>query len=80
MIDDTMHMTIEKMTTQPFETPEPADGVELGGPIEIVSVPNEPFTDRWCCLMCRTAERICDFHQSMEADGYKPPKSFARLL
>jgi len=40
----------------------------------------EPFDDRWKCLMCRTAERICDFHQSMEADGYKPPLNFSNLL
>jgi len=41
---------------------------------------DKPFDDRWCCLMCRTAGRICDFHKSMEADGYTPPKSFARLM
>jgi len=75
-----MQLTNAKIDRQPFEVPEAPEGVELGGPIEIVSVPLEPFTDRWCCLMCRTADRICDFHQSMEADGYEPPKSFARLL
>lgn len=36
----------------------------------------QQFDDRWCCQMCRTAEAICDFHQSMEQDGYKPPQSF----
>ena len=40
----------------------------------------EEFDDRWCCQMCRNVEHICEFHQSMEADGYKPPKSFAGLL
>lgn len=60
------------------------DTIVFGAPIEVsdvhIEINPEPFTDRWCCLMCRTAERICDFHQSMEADGYEPPKSFARLL
>lgn len=75
-------ITLEKvkMTTEPFELPQPPEGVDLGGPIEIVTGAIEPFTDRWCCLMCRTANDICEFHQSMEADGYKPPLSFSRLL
>jgi len=45
-----------------------------------IDIDPEPFDDRWKCLMCRTAERICDFHQSMEADGYKPPLNFSSLL
>lgn len=65
-----------KVTTEAFEVPDAPEGVELGGNIEIKHV----FADPWCCLMCRTAGKICEFHTSMEADGYKPPKSFAGLL
>ena len=68
------------MTTKPFEVPESPEGIELGGSAEIITGLIEQFDDRWCCNMCRTAERICDFHQSMEDDGYKPPKSFSNLL
>lgn len=68
------------MTTEDFTPPEPIEGVELGGPIEIVTGVIEPFNDRWCCLMCRTAGDICEFHQSMEADGYKPPLNFSKLM
>lgn len=75
-----MQLTDATISREPFEVPEPPEGVELGGPIEMVSVPLEQFDDRWKCLMCRTAERICDFHQSMEADGYKPPLNFSNLL
>lgn len=39
-----------------------------------------PFHDPWCCLMCRNKGMMCIFHQRMELDGYKPPKSFAGLL
>jgi len=48
--------------------------------IEAPTVEQEVFDDRWCCAMCRDAERICDFHQSMEDDGYKPPLNFSNLL
>ena len=72
MIDEATHMEITKITTEPFIPPTPPEGVEL------VTAP--VFDDRWCCNMCRTVERICDFHQSMEDDGYKPPKSFSGLL
>lgn len=40
----------------------------------------EKFDDHWFCQMCRTAERTCAFHLTMEADGYEPPKSFAGLI
>ena len=71
-----MILSSVKITTAPFNPPTALDGVELGGPAEIIA----PFDDRWCCAMCRDVQRICEFHQSMEADGYKPPKSFASLL
>jgi len=46
------------------------DTVVFGAPIEItdvkIEITPEPFDDRWCCNMCRIAEKICDFHESME--------------
>jgi len=60
------------------------DTVVFSPPMKVtdvhIEIAPEPFDDRWKCLMCRTAERICDFHQSMEADGYKPPLNFSSLL
>ena len=69
-----MILTDVNITTEPFEMPTAPEGVTLGGPVEII------FDDRWCCAMCRDKQDICDFHTSMEADGYKPPKSFSGLL
>lgn len=41
---------------------------------------DEPFTDPWCCLMCRTKGMVCIFHQRMELDGYKPPLNITKLM
>lgn len=73
-----MHLTNVNITRKPFDVPTAPEGIELGGPIEIVHV--GVFDDRWCCAMCRNVNQICDFHQSMEDDGYNPPKSFNGLL
>ncbi len=59
---------VEELRPKAFNLPEslPQPGVSK-------IVISSDFPDPWDCGRCRTAEKLCSLHQSMEDDGLEPP-------
>ena len=59
-----------KVSTKPTNLPESFPTSSIG----ISSIVDNGFNDPWDCASCRELLKLCDFHQGMVNDGYKPRK------